>query len=65
IDTLRHDLPDSRQRVENIFNVLRTVKNDSQHALSERMEMFRRIFNDIKNEFTHFVSNMNLQLAGV
>ena len=65
IDTLRHDLPDSRQKVENIYNVLRSVKNDSQHALSERMETFRRIFNDVKNEFRNFSSTMSLQLAGV
>ncbi|MBS1915630.1 MAG: hypothetical protein JST87_05090 [Bacteroidetes bacterium] len=65
IDTLRHDLPDSHQKVENIFNVLRTVKNDSQNALSERMETFKKIFNDVKNEFNHFISSMQLQLAGV
>jgi chromosome segregation ATPase len=65
IDTLRHDLPDSRHKVENVFNVLRSVKNDSQHALSERMETFRKIFNDVKNEFRHFSSSMGLQLAGV
>jgi chromosome segregation ATPase len=65
VDTLRHDLPDSRHKVENIFNVLRSVKNDSQHALSERMETFKKIFNDVKNEFRHFSSTMSLQLAGV
>jgi chromosome segregation ATPase len=65
IDTLRHDLPDSRQKVENIFNVLRSVKNESQHALSERMETFRKIFNDVKKEFGHFSSSMSLELAGV
>jgi chromosome segregation ATPase len=65
VDTLRHDLPDSRHKVENVFNVLRSVKNDSQHALSERMETFKKIFNDVKNEFNHFTSMMSLQLAGV
>ena len=64
IDTLRHDLPDSHQKVENTFNVLRSVKNDSQHALSERMETFKRIFNDVKNEFNHFYSSMRLHPAG-
>jgi chromosome segregation ATPase len=65
IDTLRHDLPDSHHKVENTFNLMRSVKNDSQHALSERMETFRRIFNDVKNEFKHFRSTMSLQLAGI
>ena len=65
IDKLRHDLPDSRHKVENIFNVLRSVKNDSQHALLERMETFRKIFNDVKNEFNNFSSSIGLQLSGV
>ena len=65
IDKLRHDLPDSRQKVENIFNILRSVKNESQHALSERMETFRRIFTEVKNEFKHFSASMNLQMAGI
>ncbi|HLK28985.1 MAG TPA: hypothetical protein VKT28_10395 [Puia sp.] len=65
VDTLRHDLPDSHHKVENIFNILRSVKNDSQHALSERMETFKKIFNDVKNEFHHFSSSMSLKLAGV
>jgi len=64
IDTLRHDMPDSHKKVENTFNILRSVKNDSQHALSERMETFKRIFNDVKNEFKHFYSSLSLHPAG-
>ncbi|HVM87140.1 MAG TPA: hypothetical protein VMT76_03065 [Puia sp.] len=64
IDTLRHDLPDSRQKVENIFNVQRSVKNDSQHALSERMNTFKKIFNDVRDEFKNFSSSISLQPVG-
>jgi chromosome segregation ATPase len=65
IDKLRHDLPDSRHKVENIFNILRSVNDDAQHALAERMETFRRIYEDIKQEFRHFGSSMSLQVAGI
>ena len=65
IDNLRHDLPDSRHKVENIFNVLRSVNDDAQHALAERMETFRRIYGEIKQEFRQFRSSMSLQLAGI
>jgi len=65
IDKLRHDLPDSRHKVENIFNILRSTKDNAQHALGERMETFRRIYEDIKQEFKQFGSSRSLQLAGL
>ena len=65
IDKLRHDLPDSRHKVENIYNFLRSVNDDAQHALAERMETFRRIYEGIKQEFRQFRSSMSLQLAGI
>jgi len=63
IDKLRHDLPDSRHKVENIFNILRAVNDDAQHALAERMETFRRIYGEIKQEFRQFRSSTSLQIA--
>ncbi len=65
IDKLRHDLPDSRHKVENIFNIIRSVNDDAQHALAERMDTFRRIYEEIKQEFRQFRSSMSLQLAGI
>jgi chromosome segregation ATPase len=65
IDKLRHDLPDSRHKVENIFNVLRSVNDDAQHALAERMETFRRIYVETKQDFRQFRSSISLQLAGI
>jgi hypothetical protein len=65
IDKLRHDLPDSRHKVENIFNVLRSVNDDAQHALADRMETFRRIYGELKQEFRQFRSSMSLQFAGI
>jgi cell division septum initiation protein DivIVA len=53
IDKLRHDLPDSRHKVENIFNRLRV---DAHHALNERMDMFRRIYEEVKSDFMRFQS---------
>ena len=50
IDKLRHDLPDSRHKVENIFNIIRSVNDDAQHTLAERMDTFRRIYEEIKQE---------------
>jgi chromosome segregation ATPase len=63
IDTLRHDLPDSRQKVEDTYNVIRSVKRETQNPLLERMETFRKLFHDVKNEFKHFSSTSTPQLA--
>jgi archaellum component FlaC len=54
LDKLRHDLPDSRHKVENIFNSFRIEQKN--HALDERMQMFRRIYDDVKNDFSRFQS---------
>ena len=66
IDKLRHDLPDSRSKVENIFNVLRTLNHNAQYSLSDRMETFRRIYQDIRQDFKQFASTLSIsmQLAG-
>ena len=61
IDKLRHDLPDSRHKVENVFNSIRSVNPehdgmDAHDALRERMDMFRRIYDDVKADFTGFES---------
>jgi uncharacterized protein (DUF342 family) len=65
IDKLRHDLPDSQHKVENIFHILRTTSDAAQHALAERMDIFRRIYEDIKQEFKQFRSYTTLQAAGL
>src|SRR5580765_5273737 len=57
IDTLRHDLPDSRHKVEDIFNNIHIAKkqqddSEKQEALAERMETFRRIYNEVKSDFS-------------
>jgi len=61
IDKLRHDLPDSRHNVENIFqSIMRFYNSNHDHLedthglLRERMDIFRRIFNDVKKDFQQF-----------
>jgi hypothetical protein len=59
IDKLRHDLPDSRHKVENIFRTLYpvTVSNKSGDVLCDRMDMFRRIYEEVKDDFKRFESD--------
>ncbi len=70
IDQLRHDLPDSRRKVESIFSDLRSgvlqgdwksARDDeySRHQnipedLEERMDTFRKIYIEIKQDFHRF-----------
>lgn len=65
IDRLRHDLPDSRHKVENIFHNLRSSLNQeenwestksSNEGLEGRMDTFRRIYIEIKQDFHRFES---------
>jgi predicted nucleic acid-binding Zn-ribbon protein len=57
IDELRHDLPDSRYKVENIFNS-RYQSPDEDHDvhahLSDRMETFRKLYHELKDDFQRF-----------
>jgi hypothetical protein len=53
LDKLRHDLPDSRHKVENIFNSFR-LEQEKNDALNERMHMFRRIYHEVKSDFDRF-----------
>src|SRR5882724_10590396 len=53
IDKLRHDLPDSRHKVENIFRNSQSVNpeqdgSDAHEALGERMDTFRRIYDEVR-----------------
>jgi len=62
IDQLRHDLPDSRKKVENIFHELREMNEEanwesSTEGLEGRMNTFRRIYIDIKQDFRRFESD--------
>jgi predicted nucleic acid-binding Zn-ribbon protein len=54
LDKLRHDLPDSRHKVENVFNSFRT---EQENALNERMDIFRRLYDDVKGDFERFQSS--------
>ncbi len=59
IDKLRHDLPDSRNKVENIFRLLRSSRREeawesSTNGLEERMDTFRKIYIEIKQDFRRF-----------
>ena len=49
IDQLRHDLPDSGNKVASIFD------NEAlTEGLDERMQTFRKIYRDIKQDFKRF-----------
>ena len=61
IDKLRHDLPDSRHKVENIFNGRHDMSGENgmraHDLLSDRMDMFRRIYDEVKEHFQRFESD--------
>ena len=56
IDNLRHDIPDSRHKLESIFNGHQREPLDklAKHALQERMDMFRRVYEEVREEFHQF-----------
>lgn len=57
IDRLRHDLPDSRHKVENIFNNIRASgaeRTDGHGHLRDRMDTFRKIYHEVRNDFMRF-----------
>jgi chromosome segregation ATPase len=61
IDRLRHDLPDSRHKVENIFNSMGiTDAADDRPALHyllrERMYTFRKLYDEVRVDFQRFTS---------
>ena len=61
IDHLRHDLPDSPHKVENIFRTslsrgLAQNHDSPHHLLEERMDTFRKIYTDIREHFKRFES---------
>lgn len=57
IDELRHDLPDSRYKVENIYNS-KFMDNNEDHDLhahlNDRMETFRKLYHELKDKFQRF-----------
>ena len=62
LDKLRHDLPDSRHKVEHIFKGLlshREEENglDVHGILGDRMDTFRRIYEEVKVDFKRFESD--------
>ena len=58
IDKLRHDLPDSRHKVEHVFkNLYSMPEPEGSHAhdvLRDRMDTFRRIYVEVRNDFQRF-----------
>ena len=59
IDQLRHDLPDSRNKVENIFRQLRAYNEEenwefAKEGLDDRMHTFRKIYIEVKQDFHRF-----------
>ena len=57
IDELRHDLPDSRYKIANIYNSRYGESNGDHdvHAhLNDRMETFRKLYYELKDEFQRF-----------
>jgi hypothetical protein len=61
IDKLRHDLPDSRHKVEHIFKNTRVIKTvedgtDIHDLLRERMNTFRKLYDEISDDFNRFES---------
>jgi hypothetical protein len=59
IDKLRHDLPDSRHKVEHIFKNIHFVKteqkgSDAHDVLRERMDTFRKLYGEVSNDFNSF-----------
>ena len=62
IDHLRHDLPDSRHKVENIFHSMRkaeTDQADGRDELRERMDTCRKIYSEMREDFRKFESKYN------
>jgi len=62
IDKLRHDLPDSRHKVEHIFKNIHFVKkeepgSDIHHILRERMDTFRKLYDEVREDFNRFESD--------
>lgn len=61
IDQLRHDLPDSRQKVEYIFRSSHSASPEqnssgASNGLRDRMDTFRRIYDEVRTDFRRFES---------
>jgi len=59
IDKLRHDLPDTRSKVDDVFHHLRQMNEESNwesrtEGLEGRMDTFRKIYIEIKQDFHRF-----------
>jgi hypothetical protein len=58
IDELRHDLPDSPRRMENIFYSTSNGGDQDVHAeLNDRMDMFRKLYQELREKFQQFESD--------
>jgi len=54
IDELRHDLPDSPRRLESIFYSSDGGDHDVQADLADRMDMFRKLYQELREKFQQF-----------
>lgn len=58
IDELRHDLPDSPRRLESMFySSSNGGEHDSHAGLSDRMDMFRKLYQELRENFQRFESD--------
>jgi predicted RNase H-like nuclease (RuvC/YqgF family) len=58
IDELRHDLPDSPRRLESMFySSSNGGEQDSHAGLSDRMDMFRKLYQELRENFQRFESD--------
>jgi|SRR4051812_10998068 hypothetical protein len=57
IDELRHDLPDSTRRMESIFFSNDGAEHDVHAQLCDRMDMFRKLYVELREKFQQFESD--------
>jgi hypothetical protein len=58
IDELRHDLPDSPRRLESLFFSTSDGGEHDFHAeLTDRMDMFRKLYCELREKFQQFESD--------
>ena len=57
IDELRHDLPDSRRRMESLFSSSNEGEHDFHAELCDRMDVFRKLYQELREKFQRFESD--------
>ena len=57
IDELRHDIPDSQRRLESLFSSNTSGEYDIHTELTDRMDMFRKLYHELREKFQQFESD--------